>query len=105
MSTRNRYCPKEDKKGEIYGSKGIKGTREDLTRSRKASRFPYKVGVGNTSAKLDDRYMAVKASGYRLDQVTEWDGYVIVDYQRVRDYYNSVDRNRDVDLKGKAPVL
>ena len=39
-------------------------------------------GGGNTSAKLDDRYMAVKASGYRLDQVTEWDGYVIVDYQR-----------------------
>ncbi|HZJ57661.1 MAG TPA: class II aldolase/adducin family protein [Clostridia bacterium] len=59
-------------------------------------------GGGNTSAKLGDRFMAVKASGYRLDQVTELDGYVIVDYQRVRDYYKDVDRSRDVDFERES---
>lgn len=59
-------------------------------------------GGGNTSAKLDDTYMAVKASGYRLDQVTEDDGYVIVDYQRIRDYFRNVDINRDVDFEKES---
>lgn len=82
----------------------LKGLKELERISQEVGKHPDFVqgGGGNTSAKLDDRYMAVKASGYRLDQVTEWDGYVIVDYQRVRDYYNSVDRNRDVDFERES---
>lgn len=59
-------------------------------------------GGGNTSAKLDDRYMAVKASGYRLDQVTEDDGYVIVDYQKIREYFRTVDIDRDVNFEKES---
>ncbi|HZJ83871.1 MAG TPA: class II aldolase/adducin family protein [Clostridia bacterium] len=59
-------------------------------------------GGGNTSAKLDDTYMAVKASGYRLDGVTQDDGYVIVDYQKIRDYFRNVDTNRDVDFEKES---
>lgn len=56
-------------------------------------------GGGNTSVKLDDNHMAVKASGYRLDQVTEDEGYVIVDYQRIREYFNTIDTTRDVNYE------
>ncbi|BCS81794.1 class II aldolase/adducin family protein [Anaerocellum diazotrophicum] len=47
-------------------------------------------GGGNISVKLDSQYMAIKASGFRLDQVTEEDGYVVVDYQRIKSFYESV---------------
>ncbi|MFY9176160.1 MAG: class II aldolase/adducin family protein [Caldicoprobacterales bacterium] len=72
--------------------------------SQQAGKCPDLVqgGGGNTSAKLDDRYMAVKASGYRLDQVTEQEGYVIVDYQKIRDYFATVDTKRDVDFEKES---
>lgn len=47
-------------------------------------------GGGNISVKLDSQYMAIKASGFRLDQVTEEDGYVIVDYEKIKSFYESV---------------
>jgi len=47
-------------------------------------------GGGNISVKLDSRYMAIKASGFRLDQVTEDDGYVIVDYEKIKSFFESV---------------
>ena len=58
----------------------LQGLKELARISQEVGKHPDFVqgGGGNTSAKLDDRYMAVKASGYRLDQVTEQDGYVIV---------------------------
>ncbi|NMA66786.1 MAG: class II aldolase/adducin family protein, partial [Clostridiaceae bacterium] len=37
-------------------------------------------GGGNTSVKLNDEFMAVKASGYKLSQITENEGYVVVNY-------------------------
>ncbi len=40
-------------------------------------------GGGNTSVKLDDRYMLVKASGFQLTDVTERSGYAVVDYRRI----------------------
>lgn len=72
--------------------------------SQQVGRCPDQVqgGGGNTSAKLDHRYMAVKASGYRLDQVTERDGYVIVDYQKIRDYFSTVDTSRDIDYEKES---
>ncbi len=82
----------------------LKGLKELEKISQKIGAHPDLVqgGGGNTSAKLDDRYMAVKASGYRLDQVTEQDGYVIVDYQRIRDYFRTVDTNRDIDFEKES---
>lgn len=40
-------------------------------------------GGGNSSVKLDDRRMAVKASGFQLADVTECEGYAIVNYAMI----------------------
>ena len=62
-------------------------------------------GGGNTSVKLDDNYMAVKASGFRLDQVTKEEGYVIVDYNKIRKYFNEVDTSRDVNFEQESTAF
>lgn len=56
-------------------------------------------GGGNTSVKLDGELMAVKASGFKLKQINPSDGYVVVNYKNIRDYYRTVDTSRDVDLE------
>lgn len=52
------------------------GMREDLVQA----------GGGNSSLKLDDRRMAIKASGVQLADVTEDSGYSIVDYPMIVQY-------------------
>lgn len=42
-------------------------------------------GGGNTSVKLGNGLMAIKASGYRLNQVTEEDGFAVVEVDTLRD--------------------
>ena len=42
-------------------------------------------GGGNTSVKLPGGLMAVKASGFRLSQVTETDGFAVVETDTLRD--------------------
>ncbi len=42
-------------------------------------------GGGNTSVKFDDGTMAIKASGYRLSQVTPDDGFAIVELETLKD--------------------
>ncbi len=44
-------------------------------------------GGGNTSVKIDAELMAIKASGYRLDQITENDGFSIVNYKNIKEYF------------------
>lgn len=44
-------------------------------------------GGGNTSVKLNDSVMAVKASGYRLSQISRLDGYVLVNYSNIKNYF------------------
>ncbi|MCL2084901.1 MAG: class II aldolase/adducin family protein, partial [Oscillospiraceae bacterium] len=51
------------------------GSREDYVQG----------GGGNTSVKLGDGLMAIKASGYRLRQVTETDGFAVVETETLRD--------------------
>lgn len=51
------------------------GMREDLVQA----------GGGNSSVKLDDRTMLIKASGYQLAELTETSGYSTIDYSAVRD--------------------
>jgi len=72
--------------------------------SRNAGDSPDKVqgGGGNTSVKLDERYMAVKASGFMLNQVTPDNGYVIVDYAKIKDFYNNVDLSSGKDLEKES---
>ena len=43
-------------------------------------------GGGNTSIKLDDHQMLIKASGVSLQDVSETRGYSIVDYNKVSEY-------------------
>ena len=50
-------------------------------------------GGGNTSVKFDDELMAVKASGCKLCDITKTDGFVVVNYKKVREYYDTVDLN------------
>lgn len=56
-------------------------------------------GGGNTSVKLNDEYMAVKASGYKLNQITANEGYVVVNYKNIAEYYGKVDLNSGVDYE------
>jgi rhamnose utilization protein RhaD (predicted bifunctional aldolase and dehydrogenase) len=59
-------------------------------------------GGGNTSVKLDDQYMAVKASGYRLNQITPVQGYVIINYRNIQNFYQQVDLDPDRDYEKES---
>ncbi len=61
-------------------------------------------GGGNTSVKLDDRLMAIKASGFRLDQIAETDAYAVLDYGAIRAFYadTNPDGEPDVEAAGSA---
>ncbi|HHW47294.1 MAG TPA: class II aldolase [Clostridiaceae bacterium] len=56
-------------------------------------------GGGNTSVKLDGKLMAVKASGYRLNQIAENEGYVVVNYNDIKKYFDNVDLNSGMDYE------
>lgn len=62
-------------------------------------------GGGNTSVKLDGEIMAIKASGYKLSDITETEAYVTVDYQQVKDYYENVDINQDKDFEKESAEI
>ena len=51
------------------------GMREDLVQA----------GGGNSSVKMEDGRMVIKASGYQLSEVTESEGYSIVNRMHIRD--------------------
>lgn len=61
-------------------------------------------GGGNTSVKLDDRLMAIKASGFRLDQIAQDHGFALLDYAELRDFYLRTDPATliDVEAAGSA---
>ena len=48
-------------------------------------------GGGNTSVKLDDQLMAVKASGCKLCDITSHEGFVVVNYKKIQEYYDAVE--------------
>lgn len=70
-------------------------------------------GGGNTSVKLDEQYMLIKSSGYQLAEITETNGYSIVDYRMICDYFqnNSIDYSDEQKLlsnsliDGKKPSI
>ncbi len=55
-------------------------------------------GGGNTSVKLNDELMAVKASGYKLKDMKTNDGFVVINYQKIRKYYDDVNLDSDTDF-------
>jgi len=59
-------------------------------------------GGGNTSVKLDDTRMAVKASGFKLKEITPTEGYVVVNYQSIRNYHQNVDLSEDRDFEKES---
>lgn len=59
-------------------------------------------GGGNTSVKLDDELMAIKASGYRLGQVKTDDGYAVIDYGNVKSWYYGTDPATLEDVEGSG---
>ncbi|RCX13223.1 rhamnose utilization protein RhaD (predicted bifunctional aldolase and dehydrogenase) [Anaerobacterium chartisolvens] len=59
-------------------------------------------GGGNTSAKLDGKLMAVKASGFKLKQITPKEGYVVVNYKNIKNYYENVDLSSDTDFEKES---
>lgn len=56
-------------------------------------------GGGNTSVKIDEMLMAVKASGYKLKDITTKDGFVVVNYQNIKNYFNEVDFSSEIDYE------
>lgn len=59
-------------------------------------------GGGNTSAKLNEELMAVKASGYKLKQITPKEGYVVVNYKKIREYHLQADLSLDRDYEKES---
>ena len=56
-------------------------------------------GGGNTSVKLENGFMAIKASGYRLCDMQLNDGYAVLDYQKVRQFYQENEPNAFADVE------
>jgi rhamnose utilization protein RhaD (predicted bifunctional aldolase and dehydrogenase) len=59
-------------------------------------------GGGNTSVKLDDELMAVKASGFKLKQITENKGFVVVNYKNIKEYYENIDFKSNKDYESDS---
>ncbi|WP_394903264.1 class II aldolase/adducin family protein [Clostridium butyricum] len=55
------------------------GMREDLVQA----------GGGNTSAKLDENKMLIKASGFQLADITLESGYSEINYKQIVDFFNN----------------
>lgn len=63
-------------------------------------------GGGNTSVKLGDGLMAIKASGFCLSDITPRRAYAVLDGAAIRDFYLSGEPERfgDVEAAGSAKV-
>ncbi len=63
-------------------------------------------GGGNTSVKNEHNgIMLIKASGYRLKDITENTAFVAVDQKKIKDYYNSVDLSVKKDYEKESAEL
>ncbi|HHU13377.1 MAG TPA: class II aldolase [Clostridiaceae bacterium] len=61
-------------------------------------------GGGNTSVKLNDSLMAIKASGYKLSDIGLDKGYAVMSYQPLKDFYleHAATDFDDVEASGAA---
>lgn len=70
-----------DKKQELERISNYAGIRFDLIQA----------GGGNSSVKIDNHTMLVKASGIVLSELNETSGYVAVNYKKIRDWFKTED--------------
>lgn len=68
------------------------GMREDLVQA----------GGGNSSVKLESGKMLIKASGFQLTEISEEEGYAIVNPQVIIDFFNNTPNNLIVKESEKA---
>jgi rhamnose utilization protein RhaD (predicted bifunctional aldolase and dehydrogenase) len=59
-------------------------------------------GGGNTSVKINEELMVIKASGYRLNQVTQKEGFVVVNYKDIKNYIINADLNSNIDFERES---
>lgn len=60
-------------------------------------------GGGNTSVKVDNsKSMLIKASGYRLVDISENTAFVAVDKDKIKEYYESVDLSVEKDYEKES---
>lgn len=63
-------------------------------------------GGGNTSCKTDDKtVMLIKASGYKLKDVSSTNAFVAVDQKKIYEYYDTVDANDGVDHEKESAEI
>lgn len=70
-----------------------------LSQNTGARRDYVQGGGGNTSVKLDETQMAVKASGFCLGDVTERSAYAVMDYASIRAFYNGSEQTMFEDVE------
>ena len=56
-------------------------------------------GGGNTSVKLDDKRMAIKASGFKLSDISPENAYAVLDYQALREFYRTHEATDFADVE------
>lgn len=83
----------------VYMSK-FAGTSEEFVQA----------GGGNTSVKLDDRYMIIKSSGYQLSEVEKDKGFSIVDYKKIVEWLEQGEDEKEnileeVVIEGRKPSI
>lgn len=63
-------------------------------------------GGGNTSYKVDEQTMLIKASGFYLSQITEQNGFAILNFPEIRKFFNQegLDELDDIEAAGSAAV-
>jgi ribulose-5-phosphate 4-epimerase/fuculose-1-phosphate aldolase len=59
-------------------------------------------GGGNTSVKIDGHWMAVKASGFRLKDISSSDGIVYVNYANLIGFFDGVKIDSDIDYEKES---
>ena len=69
-----------------------------------ASKAYIQGGGGNTSVKLDDNQMAVKASGCKLSDMSDDAGYVVVDYKSIVGYFAAAEEG-DADFEKQSTAV
>lgn len=62
-------------------------------------------GGGNTSVKLDDRLMAIKASGYCLEDIRIDKAYAVTDYAALRRFYAQNEPGQYVDVEAAGAAV
>ena len=75
---------------------------EDFSRMSKTAgdRVDYvQGGGGNTSVKTDDGFMAIKASGFRLSDITPENAYAVIDYRPLAAFYRDTDPATLADIE------